>query len=149
MIIKKVEDRSEIKQVLDAFSETLQSLSQGESFRTQMADKFVSNANVIAACEGNSVCGFAAYYANDNATRNAYISMIAVLPPYRKNGVGLLLLNQITMHTKERGMKRIHLQVDKNNVSAIRFYQNNHFAVFRISGNFYYMEYIIGENDND
>lgn len=149
MIIKTVNDRGEIKQVLDAFSETLQSLSQGERFRNQMADKFAVNANVIVACEGNTVCGFASYYANDNATWNAYISMIAVLPPYRKKGVGLLLLNQITKHAKAREMKRIWLQVNKNNVPAIRFYQNNHFAVFRVSENSYYMEYIIEEYDDD
>ena len=146
-MIKRIYNQEEIEAVLYKFSTSLRSLTQGEEFRKEMAIKFLKYGNVLVAekFEG-CICGFAAYYMNDFISREAYISMIAVLPPCRKNGYGKSLLDSIIQEAREKEMKSVCLEVDKSNNRAIDFYRENCFYVTKVTENSNFMKYDIMEN---
>ncbi len=97
----------------------------------------------VAKKEG-TIIGFISYYMNDQITQTAYISLLAVLPEYRKNGVGEKLLSKMEEHARCEGFKKIGLEVDKNNNVAICFY-SKHGAKFirEKSGETNYMEMLL------
>lgn len=52
-----------------------------------------------------------------------YIANIAVLPSYRRKGIGALLLNTAVEYCKENGISFLSLEVRKSNNSAISLYR--------------------------
>ncbi len=135
----------DIKRVLDLFSDSLRSLSQGNDYRKMMAKKFSNNGIVLVASIESKICDFSVAYMNDVIDCNAFISMLAVLPAYRKNGIGKIMVDWIIENAKQQGMRRVRLQVDKDNESAIKFYKRNEFVVAEIKADSYYMELKIEE----
>jgi len=51
------------------------------------------------------------------------ISAIAVLPNYRKRGIGQKLVKKLISHLKSKRWKKVSLYVKPDNVSAIKLYQ--------------------------
>lgn len=149
-MIKRIYNQEEIEAVLHKFSTSLQSLTQGEEFRKEMAIKFLKYGNVLVVekSEGD-ICGFVAYYMNDFISREAYISMIAVLPPYRKNGYGKSLLDSVIQDARKKEMKSVCLEVDKGNNKAIDFYRENGFYVIKATERSNFMKYNIMENEKN
>jgi ribosomal protein S18 acetylase RimI-like enzyme len=58
------------------------------------------------------------------------IERIYVRKEYQKRGVGQFLLDKAIEITKNKNLKNIWLGVWEHNVSAIRFYERNHFKFF-------------------
>ncbi len=54
-----------------------------------------------------------------------YISNIAIYPKYRRKGFGRKLIIEVEKNAKNIGIKRIILDVEKDNPDAIDFYQKN------------------------
>lgn len=145
-MIRRICSQEEIEFVLHKFSTALRSLMQGEEFRKEMSIKFSKYGNVLVAEDYKGyICGFVAYYANDFTTKEAYISMIAVLPPYRKSGYGKSLLNFVIQEVREKKMKSVCLEVEKSNNNAIEFYKKNSFYVVKVTENSNFMKYDIVE----
>lgn len=118
---------NEIAEILNNFSSCLTSLRKGEDFQKKIAKKFALNANFkVALCDGE-IAGFIAFYANNSVDKIAYISMIAVKEKYRKQGFGLLLLQECEKNAKVSAMKTINLEVLLENTAAIEFYKRNGF----------------------
>ena len=139
-MIRRIRTQEEIEAVLHRFSTSLRSLTQGTEFRKEMAIKFSKYGNILVEenFEG-CICGFAAY-------KEAYISMIAVLPPYRKEGYGKSLLSAIIQEAQENKMKSVCLEVDNSNNGAIEFYRKNFFYVIKSTENSKFMKYNIVES---
>ena len=72
--------------------------------------------------------------------------MIAVLPPYRKEGYGKSLLSAIIQEAQENKMKSVCLEVDNSNNGAIEFYRKNFFYVIKSTENSKFMKYNIVES---
>lgn len=145
-MIRRTCNQEEIEFILHRFSTTLRSLMRGEEFRKEMAIKFSKYGNVLVAEDYKGcICAFVAYYANDFNTEEAFISMIAVLPPYRKNGYGKRLLNLVIQEAREKKMKSVCLEVEKSNNNAIEFYRKNSFYIMKITENSNFMKYDIVE----
>lgn len=148
MIIIRIAEKEKIQEVLDLFADTLESLSKGKEFRNKMAEKFASNAAVITLEENGCIRAFAAFYANDMYSHTAFLSMIAVLQDYRGRGIARGLLDVICTDAEERGMAYLRLEVKKDNISAKRFYRNNHFSVVEERIDSYIMERRLKEDKN-
>lgn len=56
--------------------------------------------------------------------RRGMVYHLAVEASYRNRGLGLLLMNELEMRLKEKGCIRAYLLVTKDNLDAIRFYEN-------------------------
>lgn len=71
--------------------------------------------------------GYCAFYANDCDTKNAFISLIAVKPECQHMHIGKRLLETCFDIAKGQGMKSCSLEVKKDNLRAINFYEKNGF----------------------
>ncbi len=58
---------------------------------------------------------------------DADITNIAVLPEYRRQGIGKMLLKRLIIETKKRGSQNIRLEVRESNISAISLYEKFEF----------------------
>lgn len=130
ILFKQITDIQECLGILDMFSDCLKSLRESsQAERLTFAQKFINNGIVILAQNeiGNAM-GFLAYYANDNVTKTAFISMIAVLPQYRENHIGSALIDACASDCAKRGMRSLKLEVSTENIVAKQFYKKMDFS---------------------
>ncbi len=66
-----------------------------------------------------------------------YIANIAVLPQYRRNGIGEMLLREIINYSNKKNLCFITLEVRKSNVAAIALYRKFGFETVGERKNFY------------
>jgi len=146
--IKEIYDVQEIRGVLDQFSNSLNSLSRGNAYRKEMAQKFSVYGRVIILHDiRDKLVGFSAFYCNDTKSRQTYISMIAVDENCKRMGYGEQLISQIVDISKQNQMNKIGLEVNKKNHVAINFYMKMHFSIVKENADSYYMELDIKENE--
>jgi len=89
--------------------------------------KLEKYASVVISKINDELCGILIYYANNMESKTAYISLIGVFPNYQGRGLGELLLDYCIENSRLNGMKRLSLEVDLDNSSAISFYKRNGF----------------------
>ena len=91
----------------------------------QIAD-IPSYAAYIGAFSDGSMCGIASVYL---IAGEAEIMNIAVLPEYRRKGVGDALMSSIFSLAQENGCTAATLEVADGNVGAIALYEKHGFKV--------------------
>ncbi len=74
----------------------------------------------LLAIEGTQVIGYAGTWILDD---EAQITNVAVLPEYRKKGVGSKIMEELIREAKNRGAVRMTLEVRPSNSQAIALYQ--------------------------
>lgn len=94
----------------------------------ELLEKIYQKGRFIFAYNGK-LLGYCAFYANDSEEKNAYISLIAVVPECQKMHIGTKLLNESFETMRSYGMKQCLLEVQKKNQKAIRFYKAKNFFV--------------------
>lgn len=94
-----------------------------------LLEKISQKGSVIFAADQGKPMGYCAFYANDTEQKKAYISLIAVAPEYQERRIGTKLLEEAFAVMRSCGMESCFLEVRKKNLSAIRFYQRNQFAL--------------------
>ena len=72
----------------------------------------------------NKIVGFAGMI---DTIDQMEITNIVVKKDYRKNGIGNILLNKLISLAKENKKTEIILEVNENNISAIKLYEKNVF----------------------
>ena len=72
--------------------------------------------------------GFVAFYCNDLATRQAYISLVLVDPQDRATGLGRKMVAGVLDVCRQRGFVSCRLEVRKDNVAALGMYRTLGFA---------------------
>lgn len=87
------------------------------------ADKLGRFGVVLVASGPTGPAGFAAIYANDLTTREAFMTFLAVLPESQGAGLGARLVEESCAVARDAGMHTMRLQVRDDNLSAIRLYQ--------------------------
>lgn len=100
-------------------------------------DDYVAKLRSAAEVTGWWVCGefagFVAFYANDDETKVAFISMLWVSARQRQRKIGSILLRHVAEVCKARAFESIRLQVARDNVAALNFYTGRGFCVVRES----------------
>ena len=89
--------------------------------------KIDASAEFLAAYTHEPM-GYIALYANDTQDHIAYITLLAVKPPYQSRHVGSALLDAGIRLAAEKGMKYVRLEVNAANAGAIRLYERKGFA---------------------
>ena len=92
------------------------------------------NAHFLSAVSGEKVIGYIGIH---EICGEAYITNVAVLPEYRRLGIGEALIDAATFGAKERNCEFISLEVRISNVPAIELYKKEGYNVVGQRKNFY------------
>lgn len=92
------------------------------------------NAHFLAAVTEDGVCG---YIGVQEVFSEAYITNIAVLPQYRKNGIGKALMLSAADGAMNRNCEFLTLEVRESNSAAIRLYESLGFELMGKRKDFY------------
>lgn len=90
----------------------------------------------LVAADGGRVAGAISFYSNDRVGLEAFVTLLAVAPEWRRRGVGSLLLGRAKAISAESGMRRMRLEVRKDNPSAALFYTRMGFVADGPRGDF-------------
>lgn len=66
-----------------------------------------------------------------------YVNDIAVLPAFRRQGVGLALVNALVEYARQKGLRFLTLEARASNQSAIRLYERAGFRDVGVRRGFY------------
>ncbi|MBE5960139.1 MAG: GNAT family N-acetyltransferase [Lachnospiraceae bacterium] len=142
VLVERVDQTAEIEEILEIFNTSfIPELHTRVKSLRDYAKKLNEHGELYVARQGDQIIGFISYYMNNWVTQTAYISLLAVLPEYRRNGIGEELLNGMKKRAIREGFQKAGLEVEKDNERAIAFYKK-HGAVFvkEKSGRTNYME---------
>ncbi|MGN0519525.1 MAG: ribosomal protein S18-alanine N-acetyltransferase [Candidatus Fimenecus sp.] len=91
-------------------------------------------ARFFAAIKNNEVVG---YIGANNIAGEVYITNVAVLPAYRKQGIGELLLSVLLSVSEQEGAQFVSLEVRESNKAAISLYEKCGFTAVGKRKEFY------------
>lgn len=145
-LTKKGDIYSLLTEFLDIFPRLTDKISNIDEY----AEKLRDFANVYVAKNNSENVGILVFYANDKESKEAYISLIGVKRGNTRNGIGKELLGCCNEISRKCGMSKIKLEVDQDNMNAIKFYKKNGFSfVSRSERNSFYMQREISGEEND
>jgi ribosomal-protein-alanine N-acetyltransferase len=124
--------------------ETLLSIDE-QSFETDWFNEkqfryYIDRAASIFAVADSmaSIVGYSAGIEEQRANRKrARLYSIAVLPKYRRVGVGTSLLNYFIQEAKKRACESITLEVNQSNRKAIALYERSGFIPMKLLAEYY------------
>ena len=96
-----------------------------EAYLSKLADR----AEILSDSLSESCRGFVAFYCNDQATKQAFITLVLVDPRDRGLGIGRSLVGCVLEIAKRRGFTSCRLEVTKRNVQAHAMYLSMGFRV--------------------
>ena len=102
-----------------------------ESLKTLLLD---DKSVAFIAVDSNAICG---YCGLNTILDEGYITNVAVLESYRRQGIGKLLVNALIDFAKENNLAFLTLEVRKSNIPAINLYKNNGFEEVGERKNYY------------
>ncbi len=89
--------------------------------------KLFKYSQTFEAWNNEELIGLIAAYVNDYKTKIVYISNVSVLLEYSGRNIAKKLLENCIEFSKYQQFKEIRLEVNKENLRAIRFYEKNNF----------------------
>ena len=92
-------------------------------------NKIKNKAELIPHIVEGVCVGFIAFYANDEAKENAFITMVMIRSDMRGRKIAGSLLTAVLENLKSRGFKFCNLEVKENNVNAIKLYESLGFKI--------------------
>jgi ribosomal protein S18 acetylase RimI-like enzyme len=101
---------------------------EGIDVETYLA-KLEERAEILSDCVAGRCRGFVAFYCNDQATKQAYITLVLVDPRDRDLGVGRALVSGALALAKGRGFTSCRLEVAQRNQVAQAMYASLGFHV--------------------
>ena len=122
MTIQVVKDPARIHALLLQFDAVLPHLKEKIADYCAFSEKLAKHANVLCAVDAEGVCGFVVFYANDEVTHTAFVTLLACARAHQGKGLGKYLMEQADALAVKAGMKHMRLEVDLDNFGAIAFY---------------------------
>lgn len=87
-----------------------------------------TNAEFVVVAESYStVVGFMSYRPHPDAPETIELSKLYLCPTYYGKGTGSLFMQKLENVARDNGVRKIHLYVLNNNVTAIQFYMKHGF----------------------
>ena len=133
--LTKISGKNNILSVLIDFQSIFPHLIEKIDSYESYADKLDRFAEVYCAYKDDMIFGLLVLYANDIENREGYISLIGIKKDFEHMGLGTYLLNEAMNIAGTKGMKYIKLEVDNDNLHAVKFYERNGFCVCGETGN--------------
>ena len=122
-VIQRLYASNQTRIVLEKFNHAFpRSISSRVNDLDGYAEKLATYGIVLVAVEGDATVGFAAFYANDERGKTAYLTQLAVEGQSRGRGIAMRLMGACMEISRNCGMTRMKLEVDNDNNKAIQFY---------------------------
>lgn len=102
-----------------------------ESFLNSISDK---NNHYLVATIDDKITGYCGYY---GILGEGYIYNVAVKESFRRQGIGLMMLEELILQSVSRGITFLTLEVRSSNASAIHLYKKLGFVEIGIRKDFY------------
>lgn len=107
-------------------------------------EKLAAQAELVCH-EVRGVCvGFAFFYCNDAERQASYVTLLAVAPEARRQGVGSALVHYVLGMTKARGFSVCRLEAHKGSPAAMRLYEASGFQVVEDRGDKVLLQAVAG-----
>jgi ribosomal protein S18 acetylase RimI-like enzyme len=101
-----------------------------EAYLARLAER----AEMLSDSAAGRCRGFVAFYCNDEATRQAYITLVLVDPKHRGTGLGRSLVAGVLDIARRRGFTSCRLEVAKRNAPAYAMYLSMGFGLVEDRG---------------
>ena len=98
------------------------------------------NYYVVARSHGTALAGYAGLRVDSVPAEHSDIHTIAVIPEYRRTGLGRNLLETLLSRALESGARDVFLEVRADNEPAISLYQSEGFEQIDIRPKYYQPE---------
>lgn len=102
--------------------------------QTSIKQSMESGNKFFGVFNNDTLCGYGSI---NIILDEGYINNIAVLPKYRKQGLGKLILSEIINYSKEKKLSFLSLEVRPSNTIAIRLYKSAGFINAGVRKNYY------------
>ena len=129
LMLQAVTQPDEIYQLILRFDDVLPHLKEKVADYRTFSQKLSQFAKVRVAVEGDDICGFVVFYANDTQNHRGFVTLLACAREYQGCGVGRFLMEQACAEAAAEGMKVLRLEVDLDNTGAIAFYKKMGFHI--------------------
>lgn len=121
--IRKVNNSSQIQEIISFCDDSFREPILKREGSQEMLYKVTNFSIFLVAYVGEDIAGYAAFYANDNVNKIAYLTLIAIKPEFQSKGIGCELLTKCEELALNNGMTEMKLEVKKYNTGAMRFYE--------------------------
>jgi ribosomal protein S18 acetylase RimI-like enzyme len=130
ILVNKIYLEDDISSAMSSCSDSLfnQSINNPDVLK-KLSKKYAENGLCYVVYLGKEISGFVSCYVNDYNTKKGFLSIIVVKQKFQGLGIGSLLLDVVLTSCKLEGMEELLLEVDKDNESAIMFYNQRGFSV--------------------
>lgn len=108
-------------------------------------EKLKLHAEFVKKYSDGNLSGFIAFYCNDPARKAAFITLVLLDDKYRGKGIASELLKDVLAVCDERGFQSCELEVEKDNLSAIKLYEKHGFSIYEKSDTKYRMRLLLNE----
>lgn len=102
----------------------------------EYADKIVNNAYTVELWETNKLMGLIAAYFNDPLEQKGYITNVSLEKEIQGKGLAEKLMQHVLQIAEELKYSEIRLEVDFNNINAIKLYHKLNFIEISRDTNF-------------
>lgn len=89
----------------------------------EYALKLFKYARHFVAMEDQNIAAWVAVYLNDKKSRHAFITIVVVIPQFRRRGIGKCILDSVFDYAKGEGFRDIFLEVSCSAYGALRLYK--------------------------
>ena len=126
---KRLEGEWEVRPVWEALGSTyMVPLAEQVDFDAYVSKMAENGITVAGYLQGDLACA-ATFYVNDQHSKTAFITQLAVAPKLRLNGIGRILLNHIIGVARKAGMEHIRVEADDRASAARPFLEACGFQV--------------------
>ena len=131
------------KRIRELYTEMLQTVYRTENVETYKdgdLDRFrAGDENRIFVAEDRTVVGFLSLEVHHENEDYIYLDDFVVTAEYRNKGIGSALLKAAESYAREINTLKLCLHVEKTNLSAMHFYENSGYAIYRDDGHRFLM----------
>jgi ribosomal protein S18 acetylase RimI-like enzyme len=99
------------------------------------------DGTMVMACDGDEPIGFACAWVDEDDDmlldarfrRHARVSDVFVAEPWRRRGIGRLLLGAIEVDMRRRGCRQMRIMAKASNLAAMRCYEATGFCPYEVT----------------
>jgi len=138
-------DQDSLVSLLQTFGDLLPNPLSGRVDLCAYAAKLLDKAEIAVAVVGEKTIGFLLLYANNMRTCRAHLPILSIQPSYQGKGLGKVLMARALACARQRGMREVELEVNRDNEQDQQLYLSLGFRFVQSSTEQYKMLYSLAE----
>lgn len=128
-------DEGKIRELFLEMLQTIYHTENVEGYQAGDLDRFwTGDEDRIFIAEDRTVVGFLSVEVHHEKTDYIYLDDFAVTAEYRNKGIGSALMKAAESYANEISVFNLCLHVEKTNLSAMHFYENSGYVIYRDDG---------------